>query len=81
MTLAAVLPRVKQFEVVGIFEAGMYEYEFQPRAQCIADAQALYRLGDAVSGVRLKLDDLFAAPRVARELAMTISEPGLVVAD
>ena len=34
-----------------------------------------------MSGVRLKLDDLFAAPRVARELAMTITEPGLVVAD
>jgi lipoprotein-releasing system permease protein len=35
----------------------------------IADAQKIYQLGDTVSGVRLKLDDLFAAPRVARELA------------
>ena len=81
VTPAAVLPRVKQFEVVGIFEAGMYEYDSSLALVHIADAQALYRLGDAVSGVRLKLDDLFAAPRVARELAMTISEPGLVVAD
>lgn len=81
VTPAAVLPRVKQFEVVGIFEAGMYEYDSGLALVHVADAQALYRLGDAVSGVRLKLDDLFAAPRVARELAMTISEPGLVVAD
>ena len=81
VTPAAVLPRVKQFEVVGIFEAGMYEYDSGLALVHVADAQALYRLGDTVSGVRLKLDDLFAAPRVARELAMTITEPGLVVAD
>lgn len=81
VTPAAVLPRVKQFEVVGIFEAGMYEYDSGLALVHVADAQALYRLGDAVSGVRLKLDDLFAAPRVARELALMISEPGLIVAD
>ncbi|MCK2089160.1 lipoprotein-releasing ABC transporter permease subunit [Thauera aromatica] len=81
VTPAAVLPRVKQFEVVGIFEAGMYEYDSALALVHLADAQALYRLGDAVSGVRLKLDDLFAAPRVARELALTISTAGLTVAD
>ncbi|MCK2094374.1 lipoprotein-releasing ABC transporter permease subunit [Thauera aromatica] len=81
VTPAAVLPRVKQFEVVGIFEAGMYEYDSALALVHLADAQALYRLGDAVSGVRLKLDDLFAAPRVARELALTISTAGLAVAD
>ena len=81
VTPAAVLPRVKQFEVVGIFEAGMYEYDSGLALIHLADAQALYRMGDAVSGVRLKLDDLFAAPRVARELAMLIEEPGLMIND
>ncbi len=81
VTPAAVVPRVKQFEVVGIFEAGMYEYDSALALVHMADAQALYRLGDAVSGVRLKLADLFAAPRVARELAGQISTPGLMVAD
>jgi len=81
VTPAAVLPRVKQFEVVGIFEAGMYEYDSALALVHLADAQALYRLGDAVGGVRLKLGDLFAAPRVARELALTISTAGLTVAD
>ena len=38
----------------------------------LADAQKLYQLGDAVSGVRLKVDDLFAAPRIAREIAPTL---------
>lgn len=81
VTPAAVLPRVKQFEVVGIFEAGMYEYDSGLALIHLADAQALYRMGEDVTGVRLKLDDLFAAPRVARQLAASLSEPDLIVAD
>ena len=78
VTPAAVMPRVRQFEVVGIFEAGMYEYDSGLALIHIKDAQALYRLGDAVTGVRLKIDDLFAAPRVVRELAAAITIPALV---
>ncbi|MBT0963412.1 lipoprotein-releasing ABC transporter permease subunit [Denitromonas iodatirespirans] len=69
VTPAAVLPRLKQFTVVGIFEAGMYEFDAGLALIHLNDAQVLYRMGDGVSGVRLKLDDLFAAPRVIRELA------------
>lgn len=81
VTPAAVLPRVKQFELVGVFDAGMYEYDSGLALIHLNDAQTLYRLGDGVSGVRLKLDDLFAAPRVARELALQIREPGLWLSD
>jgi len=72
VTPAAVLPRVKQFEVVGIFEAGMQEYDAGLALIHMRDAQVLYRMDDLVSGVRLKVADLFAAPRVARELAGTL---------
>lgn len=68
VTPAAVMPRLKQFRVVGVFEVGNYEYDSGLALIDIEDAQKLYRLGDQVSGVRLKLDDLFAAPAVAREL-------------
>ena len=68
VTPAAVLPSIKQFRVVGIFEAGMYEFDSGLALIHLQDAQALYRMEDRVSGVRLKLDDLFAAPRVGREL-------------
>lgn len=68
VTPAAILPRLKQFRVVGIFEVGMYEYDSSLALIHLQDAQTLYRMEDRVSGVRLKLDDLFAAPRVAREL-------------
>ncbi len=69
VTPAGILPRLRQFRVVGIFEVGMYEYDYGLAYIDIQDAQRLYRLEDAVSGVRLKLDDLMQAPRVARELA------------
>ena len=68
VTPAVVLPRMKQFTVVGIFEAGMFEFDSGLALIHMADAQKLYRMDDRVSGVRLKVDDLFAAPRIAREL-------------
>ncbi len=67
ITPAGTLPRVKSFKVVGVFEVGMYEFDSGLALINIEDAQRLYRL-DGVSGVRLKLDDLFAAPMVARDL-------------
>lgn len=80
VTPAAILPRLKQFKVVGLFEAGMYEYDAGLALIHLADAQALYRMEDRVSGVRLKLDDLFAAPRVAREL-LSLVEGDVYIAD
>jgi lipoprotein-releasing system permease protein len=74
VTPAAVLPRMKQFTVVGVFEVGMYEYDAGLALVHMEDAQKLYQMGASVSGVRLKLDDLFAAPRVVRELAADIGQ-------
>lgn len=68
MTPAGTLPRLKSFRVVGVFEVGMYEFDSGLALINIDDAKKLYRQ-DGVSGVRLKLDDLFLAPSVARELA------------
>ncbi len=73
VTPAGIIPRLKQFKVVGIFEVGMYEYDNGLALIHLADAQRLYRMEDKVSGVRLKLDDLFEAPKVARELTTMIS--------
>ncbi|MCU0812615.1 MAG: lipoprotein-releasing ABC transporter permease subunit [Thiobacillaceae bacterium] len=69
VTPAGVVPRLKTFNVVGLFEVGMYEYDSGLALIHLADAQRLYRMADRVSGVRLKVDDLFVAPRVARSLA------------
>jgi lipoprotein-releasing system permease protein len=68
VTPAGTLPRVRSFRLVGVFEVGMYEFDSGLALVHLDDAKRLYRL-EGVSGVRLKLDDMFAAPAVARELA------------
>ena len=69
VTPAGILPRLKQFTVVGIFEVGHYEYDSGLVLIHMFDAQKLYRMeNDDVSGVRLKLNDLFQAPKVVGEL-------------
>jgi lipoprotein-releasing system permease protein len=75
VTPAGILPRLKQFTVTGIFEAGHFEYDSSLVLIHIEDAQKLYRMeDDQVSGVRLKLRDLFLAPQVVRELVPLISQ-------
>jgi lipoprotein-releasing system permease protein len=68
VTPAGVIPRLKQFTVAGIFEVGMFEYDSGLALVQLEDAQKLFQMGDAVSGLRLRLDDLFAARSVARDL-------------
>jgi len=69
VTPAGVIPRLKTFTVSGLFEVGMFEYDSGLALIRLEDAQRLYRMDDRVSGVRLKLDDLFKAPAIARQLA------------
>ncbi len=68
VTPAGIIPRLKQFRVVGIFEIGMFEYDSGLALIQLEDAQTLYRMGDKVSGVRLKLHDLFQSRQVAMDL-------------
>jgi lipoprotein-releasing system permease protein len=65
VTPAGIVPRLKQFRVVGIFEMGMFEYDAGLALIHMEDAQKLYRMEDRVSGVRLKLHDLFESRQVA----------------
>jgi len=68
LTPAGVMPRLRRFTVVGIFSAGMYEYDSALALVHLQDAQRLYRLGDAVTGVRLRLADLFQVRQVVADL-------------
>jgi lipoprotein-releasing system permease protein len=72
VTPAGVMPRLRRFTVTGLFEAGMYEYDRGLAFIHLDDAARLYRLGDEVSGLRLRLSDLFQAPRVVREVALEL---------
>ncbi len=68
VTPAGVIPRLRQFTVAGIFAVDHYEYDSGLALVALEDAQRLFRFGNAVSGVRLKLHDLFQSIRVARDL-------------
>jgi lipoprotein-releasing system permease protein len=69
ITPAGVLPRFRRFTISGVFQVGMYEFDRGLVLINIDDAAALLRMPGKVTGVRLKLFDLFEAPRVAHELA------------
>jgi lipoprotein-releasing system permease protein len=68
-----VMPRLRRFTVSGLFEVGMFEYDRGVALVHMSDAAKLFRLDEDVTGVRLKLADLFEAPRVARELGAQLS--------
>ncbi len=69
VTPAGIMPRLRRFQVAAIFEAGMYEFDRGLVFVELGDAQRLFRLGDAVTGVRLRLEDMFRAREVVREVA------------
>lgn len=71
-TPAGVMPRMRGFKVVGVFAAGMYEFDRNLAYVHLEDAARLYRMGDAVTGLRLKLEDMFTAPLVVRDLALSL---------
>lgn len=68
ITPAGMMPRLKQFRVVGIFEIGMAPYDNNLALINISDAQKLFQLGDAVTGISAKLRDIDLAPSVAHDL-------------
>jgi lipoprotein-releasing system permease protein len=72
-TPTGVVPRLKQFRVVGLFQIGMYEYDVGLALIHMEDAAKLYRMGDQVSGVRLKLNDLFDAPSIASVMSQQLN--------
>jgi lipoprotein-releasing system permease protein len=71
-TPVGVLPRLRRFTVVGIFKADMYEYDSSLALVHLEDAAKLYQMPGQVSGLRLKLDNLEAAPFVAAQIAESL---------
>jgi len=79
VTPAGVVPRLKQFNLVGTFESGHYEYDSGLALIHIGDAARLFRV-EGPTGVQLKLADVQDARRVASQLVGTLP-PGLTVRD
>ncbi len=69
-----IVPRIKRFTVVGLFEAGMYEYDSGLAIMHIEDAKKLFKYGDSVGALQIKLDDMFLVGRVKAQLAQVAQE-------
>jgi lipoprotein-releasing system permease protein len=66
------VPKVKRFAVVGLFEAGMIEYDSALAYISLADAQRFFGLGDAITGIEVRTNDLDRADAVATAIAGAI---------
>jgi lipoprotein-releasing system permease protein len=71
-TPAGLAPRMRRFHVIGLFHSGMYEYDRALALVNLHDAARVYQMGNAVTGIRLALADAFDAPRVVRNLAVSL---------
>lgn len=79
VTPAGVIPRLRQFTVAGIFEAGHFEYDSTLAFIHLEDAEKMFRQ-DSPSGVRLKVTDMLQAPQIVQQLAATLP-PNLYLRD
>ena len=62
------IPKFKRFAVTGIFDSGMYEYDSKLAYISIPDAQKFFNTGDVVSAVAIRIDDIFNAKEIARNI-------------
>lgn len=69
------VPKSRLFQVTGIIQSGMYEYDNTLAYISLAAAQQFLGLGDAVSGIEVKLDDIYGAQRIAESLRSRLSQP------
>ena len=70
LTPFGVVPKYKRFKVVGIFSSGFYDYDSNWAFINLADAQHLFDLTDVVSVLEFKVDDIYKAGEIGRQLEM-----------
>jgi lipoprotein-releasing system permease protein len=70
-------PKLRKFRVAGLFTSGLYTYDSSFGFISIPAAQSFFQLGAAVTGVEIKLADMFDAPRAGRAILDALHVPGL----
>jgi len=77
LTPFGIVPKFEKFKVVGIFRSGFYNYDSAWGFIRLSDAQRLFSLGDVITVIEFKLDDLYQAEQVGEEL-QTAAGPGFM---
>jgi len=80
VTPAGVVPRMRSFEVAGIFEAGMYEFDRGLVYISLADAGRLFRTDGRPTGLRLAVTDIYLAQRISEQVAIGLGG-GFIIDD
>ena len=73
-------PKIRPFVVAGIFESGMYEYDSSLAYISLGQAQSFFNLNHTVTGIQVKVDDVFQARSIARDIEMTLG-PSITARD
>jgi len=68
LTPFGLVPKYTRFRVVGVFDSGFYDYDSSWSFTRLSDAQRLFAIGDEVSVIEFKIDDIYKAPQVGEEL-------------
>lgn len=75
VTLAGMVPRFKRFTITGIFSAGSgFNFDSKMVFMDLSDAQKLMQMGKQISGLKLKLNDIYQAPILSKQIAADLGE-------
>ena len=69
------VPKVRRFVVTALFDSGMYNYDEGLMIMSLADAQSFFGLGERVTGIEVRVQDVYAAQAIARRLEATLGFP------
>ncbi len=69
------IPRVQNFKVVGVFKSGMYEFDANLVYMELSQAQKFFEMGDGVTGIEVKLRDIYTAPKLAERIVASLGHP------
>ena len=75
LTPMGMMPKAKRFQVVGLFQSGMYEYDNTLAYVSIDSAQKFFTMGDRVTGLELKSDNLYKVKDIAKEIRQRLGFP------
>jgi lipoprotein-releasing system permease protein len=70
-----IMPRIRRFNVVGIFQVGFAEFDSKLAMIAIPSAQQLFRMGDAVTGIEVRVDDIYRAAEIAEGIRARLPFP------
>ena len=74
-TPMGMVPRMKKFVVVGIFESGFYEYDSTLAYLSLQSCQDFLQMGNTVTGIDIKVDDIYKADEIARKIQSKLGFP------